>query len=40
VAIDTNSLRYGGNGAGAAVTVSPLSLDVPPLCAVVLEATP
>jgi 1,4-alpha-glucan branching enzyme len=40
VAIDTNSLRYGGNGAGAAVSVSPLSLDVPPLCAVVLEATP
>ena len=38
VAIDTNSRRYGGDGAGAAISTSP-SLEVPPLSALVLEAT-
>jgi 1,4-alpha-glucan branching enzyme len=39
VAIDTDSRRYGGDGGGAGVSMSPLSLDMPPLCALVLEAT-
>ncbi len=39
VAIDTDSRRYGGDGERAEILKSPASLELPPLCAFVFEAT-